>query len=148
MTFLIRFCFLPGETKDDFVWAFQCFQELGISPNVVIMDGDQAQKNAVEEVFPNTPTLLCIWHVNQCVLAKCKSVVGEENQKAFNAAWRSIIQAPTIEQFDKQWLEFETQYLVPQTQQCVIYLQNEWLRPGQKERLVKAQTNQYLHFGI
>ena len=91
MTFLIGFCFLPGETKDDFVWAFQCFQELGISPNVVIMDGDQAQKNVVEEVFPNTPTLLCIWHVNQCVLAKCKSVVGEENQKAFKAAQCIII---------------------------------------------------------
>ena len=69
----------------------------------------------MEEVFPNTPTLLCIWHVNQCVLAKCKNVVGEENWKAFEAAWQSIIQAPTIKQFDKQWLEFETQYSVPQT---------------------------------
>ena len=114
------------------------------------MDGDQAQKNASEEVFPFAPTLLCIWHVNQCILANCKSIVGEEegSWKAFEAAWRTVIQARTIEQFDKQWLEFETQYLVPQTQQCVIYLQNEWLRPGQKECLVKAWTNQYLHFSI
>jgi hypothetical protein len=30
----------------------------------------------------------------------------------------------------------------------VTYLQNEWLKPGQRERLVEAWTNQYLHFGI
>jgi hypothetical protein len=30
----------------------------------------------------------------------------------------------------------------------VTYLQNEWLKPGQRERLVKAWTNQYLHFRI
>ena len=79
MTFSIGFCFLPGESKEDFIWAFRCFQELGINPTVIIMDGDQAQKNASEEVFPGAPTLLCIWHVNQCVLAKCKSIVGDEN---------------------------------------------------------------------
>jgi hypothetical protein len=30
----------------------------------------------------------------------------------------------------------------------VTYLQNEWLKPGQRERLVEAWTNQHLHFGI
>jgi hypothetical protein len=27
-------------------------------------------------------------------------------------------------------------------------LRNEWLKPGQRERLVEAWTSQYLHFGI
>ena len=148
MTFSIGFCFLLGETKEDFIWAFQCFQGLGINPTVIVMDGDQAQKNVSEEVFPYAPTLLCIWHVNQCVLAKCKSIVGDENWPAFEAAWRTVIQARTIEQFDKHWLEFQTQYSTPKTQQCVTYLQNEWLKPGQRERLVEAWTNQHLHFGI
>jgi hypothetical protein len=89
------------------------------------MDGDQAQKNASEEVFPYAPTLLCIWHVNQCVLAKCKNIVGPEDWKAFEAAWRIVIQARTIEQFDKHWLEFQTQYSTPKTQQYITYLQNE-----------------------
>ena len=30
----------------------------------------------------------------------------------------------------------------------MTYLQNKWLKPGQKKRLVKAWTNQYLHFSI
>jgi hypothetical protein len=147
MTFSIGFCFLPGETKEDFIWAFQCFQDLGINPAIIVMDGDQASRNASEEVFPNTPILLCIWHVNQYILTKCKSIVGNEDWPVFEATWRTVIQAKTIEQFDKYWLQFQTQYLTPKTQQCVIYLQNEWLKPGQRERLVEAWTNQYLYFG-
>jgi hypothetical protein len=34
------------------------------------------------------------------------------------------------------------------TQQCVTYLQREWLKEGQRERLVEAWTGQHLHFGI
>jgi hypothetical protein len=137
MTFSIGFCFLPGEKQEDFIWAFRCFQELGIRPEVIIMDGDQAQRNASEEVFPDTPILLCIWHINQCILANCKNRVGEENWKAFEGAWRSVIHAHTIEQFDSRWLEFKAQYSsTPEIQHCVTYLQNEWLKPGQKERLV------------
>ncbi|RKF66875.1 PKS-NRPS hybrid synthetase, partial [Golovinomyces cichoracearum] len=79
MTLSIGFCFLPSETEEDFIWAFKCFQGLGINPAIIVIDGDQAQKNASEEVFPDTPTLLCVWHVNQCVLAKCKSKVGDEH---------------------------------------------------------------------
>ena len=72
------------------------------------MDGDQAQKNTSEEVFPYAPTLLCIWHVNQYVLAKCKSIIGDKDQAVFKDAWRVVIQVHTIEQFDKQWLDFQT----------------------------------------
>ena len=80
------------------------------------MDGDQAQKNTSEEVFPYTPILLCIWHVNQYVLAKCKSIVGHEDWPAFEATWHTVIKARTIEQFDKYWLDFQTQYSILKTQ--------------------------------
>jgi hypothetical protein len=30
----------------------------------------------------------------------------------------------------------------------MIYLRNEWLKPGQRECLVEAWTSQYLYFGI
>lgn len=148
MTFSIGFCFLLGETQQDFTWAFQCFQELRISPGVIVMDGDQAQKNASEAVFPHTPTLLCVWHVNQCVLANCKSIIGDTDWEAFALSWRTVIQAPTIEQFDQHWLKFQTQYSTPKTQQCVAYLKKEWLKPGQRERLVEAWASQHLHFGV
>ncbi|KAI0994999.1 hypothetical protein K3495_g13182 [Podosphaera aphanis] len=148
MTFSIGFCFLPEETSQDFIWAFQCFQELGIDPSVMVMDGDQAQKNAAEVIFPNTPSILCIWHVNKCVLSNCKSIVGPEDWPGSEAAWRGVIQADTIEQFNDRRIDFEAKYSRPSTQQCVVYLKKEWLKPGQQERLVSAWTNQHMHFGI
>lgn len=99
-------------------------------------------------VFPYTPTLLCVWHVKQCVLANCKSIVGQDDWEAFEAAWRTVYQARTIQQFDEHWLEFQAKYSNQKTQQCITYLQNEWLKEGQRERLVEAWTSQYLHFSI
>ena len=148
MTFSIGFCFLPSEKDTDYVWAFQCFKELGIHPSVIIMDGDHSIQNASKTVFPLVPTLLCIWHVNQRVLANCKSIVGQEEWNAFELAWRTVIQASTIEQFDQLWLQFKTRYSSPHTIQCIHYLMKEWIYDGQKERLVAAYTNQHLHFGI
>ena len=43
-TFSIGFCFLPSEQASDYTWALQQFRELGISPGVVVMDGDDALK--------------------------------------------------------------------------------------------------------
>jgi hypothetical protein len=141
LTFSVGFCFLPGEAQEDFTWAFQCFQELGISPKVVVMDGDKAQKNASEEVFLHAPTLLCTWHVNQCVLAKCKPLIGKENWDEFDTTWRRVIQARVRQEFDNNWLEFQVKYSGSKTQECVRYLKDEWLRDGQRERLVAAWTN-------
>ena len=42
------------------------------------MDGDDALKNASEEVFIGVPTMLCTWHVNKCVLANCKNILGDD----------------------------------------------------------------------
>jgi hypothetical protein len=146
-TFSIGFCFLPGEQASDYAWALQRFQELGISPGVVVMDGDDALKNASEEVFIGVPTMLCTWHVNKCVLANCKKMLGDEDWPAFNSMWHSVIQAPTIDQFEERWLQFCTEYSNEKTQGCIDYLRREWIKDGQKERLVTAWTSHYLHFG-
>jgi hypothetical protein len=122
MTFSIGFCFLLGETTEDFIWAFQCFKELGINPSITVMDRDNAQKRASESIYLETPTLLCIWYVNQCVLAKCKPIVGDTDWSDFQALWQSILKAPTIEEYEKRWLEFKTQYSNPKTYQCIVYL--------------------------
>ena len=116
MTFSIGFCFFPEETSQDFIWAFQCFQELGINPSVMVMDGDQAQKNAAEVIFPNTPSILCIWHVKKCVLSNCKSIVRPEDWPEFEAAWPGVIQVDTNEQFNDRWLDFQSKYSRPSTQ--------------------------------
>ena len=73
------------------------------------MDGDDALKNASEEVFIVVPTMLCTWHVNKCVLANCKNILGDD-WPAFNSMWCSVIQAQTIDQFEERWLKLCSEY--------------------------------------
>jgi hypothetical protein len=88
-TFSAAFCFLSGETEEDYVWALEqmtCLfphvdghsvdeaeatgtNPIVIAPEVVITDNETALKNALRRELPEIPQLLCIWHINQNVLA-------------------------------------------------------------------------------
>jgi hypothetical protein len=87
--FSAAFCFLSGETENDYLWALEqmtCLfphvdghsideaEATGISailiaPEVVITDNETALKNALHRELPEIPQILCIWHINQNVLA-------------------------------------------------------------------------------
>ncbi|XP_048492309.1 protein FAR1-RELATED SEQUENCE 5-like [Beta vulgaris subsp. vulgaris] len=60
-------CFLSDETIDTFVWLFEVFKKcmVGVCPMSIFTDQDQAMSNALSQVFPNTRTRLCQWHLYQ-----------------------------------------------------------------------------------
>lgn len=89
------------------------------------MDRDQAQKNASNDVFPDAPALLCIWHVNQCVISKCKNTIGLDYWPSIEAKWRVIIRSSTKEQYATFWKDFETKHLNAKTKKCDKYLRNK-----------------------
>jgi hypothetical protein len=77
--FSAGFCFLPGESASDYLWALQSFKFAtgNIAPRVIITDGEDGLKNSCREVFPDVPQRLCLWHINQNVLAKAKTTWRE-----------------------------------------------------------------------
>jgi hypothetical protein len=78
-SFSAAFCFVPGKCADDYLWALQMFKfAMGnIKPRVIVTDGDHGLKGACREVFPDVPQRLCLWNVNQNVLAKVKTTWKE-----------------------------------------------------------------------
>ena len=114
----------------------------------MVTDADGATKNAVQKVFSLVPTILCTWHVNERISAKYIKEVGNEGHKEFMAAWKWVLTAPTIDDFNQEWKEFSTTYQKGQTEELVYYIQNQWIYHGKKERLCAAWTNQYRHYGI
>jgi len=48
-------------------------------PGVIVTDRDLALKNALKTVFPDATNLLCRFHINKNVKAKCKTLVGQKN---------------------------------------------------------------------
>ncbi|KAH1197775.1 Protein FAR1-RELATED SEQUENCE 5 [Glycine max] len=82
MTFSAGFAYVEGERVNNLVWALQRFRGLFLKhdalPEVIVTDRDQALMNAVKDVFPECTNLLCIFHINKNVKAKCKSLIAQK----------------------------------------------------------------------
>lgn len=107
-TFYVAFCFLCTETIEDYIWALNrlkvLYTQLEIPAlTVAITDMERGLMSALENVFPSTNHLLCLWHICKNVLAKCKrSFDTKEAWDTFYAAWKSVIYAESESIFDKR----------------------------------------------
>ena len=106
------------------------------------MDGSDGLAAAAKLVYPTMLTVLCAWHVNKRVLAYCKGKFATDlDWKVFFDAWHNLIWSPIPKIFEDRWLQFTINYDYGNTKQCINYIKNEWIKPGQIERLVTAWTN-------
>ena len=82
MTFSAAFAYLEGERLNIVVWALQRFCGLFMTvdalPRVIVTDRDLSLINAVKTVFPDATNLLCRFHIDKKVQAKCKTLVGQK----------------------------------------------------------------------
>ena len=83
MAFSAGFAYLEGERFNNIVWALEQFRGLFLRndclPVVIVTDRDLALMNAVKTVFPESTNLLCRFHIDKNMKAKCKSLIGEKN---------------------------------------------------------------------
>jgi len=90
MTFLAAFAYLEEERINNVVWVerFQgIFFRRDAIPQVIVIDRDLALMNAVKTISPKSTNLLCQFHIDKNVKAKCKTLVGQKN------AWNYVIEA-------------------------------------------------------
>ena len=154
-SFFVAFAFLPDQTEQSYRWALTQIEELysllnipDLVPGAISTDCDQALRNAIFDVFPNTATLLCLWHANKNIQQHCKHKFSTiEAYNTFFQAWQRITQSPNIIEYDARLRQFEAAYLGPESE-CVEYVKNTWLKEGRKQALVQAWTNKCTHFGI
>ena len=145
-TFSVAFCFMRGETEDDYTWALQCLRHtLGTNaPWVIVTDRDLGLMAALNSVFPNTANLLCRWHVEKNILSYTKKhFQKQEDFDLFMKEWKLLINMNEEEKFDSEWSNMKDKY---QSSPLVInYLEGTWL--PHKKKLVSAWTNSHLHLG-
>ena len=123
---------------------------IGLIPGSISTDCDQALRNAISAVFPESPTLLCLWHANKNIQQHCKGkFTSVEAYNEFFQAWQGIVQSPNITEYQTRLLQFLTEYSdTLERQECATYVQNTWLKPGRAESIVQAWTNKHPHFGV
>ena len=161
-SFCIAFAFLRGENEEDYLWALERLKSLyEISqveyPSIILTDCAEACMNAVDICFPDSTSLLCLWHANKAVLTNCRPTFvlpklgldpadhSEEKWQAFFNHWHSIIYSLDQATFEQRLQELEEQYL-PTYINEVAYLKSTWLNPY-KKKLVKAWVDLHRHFG-
>ena len=77
LTFSIGFAYMVSEKEEHVTWALERCRELlhskDLYPRVVVTDRDNALMNVVDTVFPRATALLCEYHIERNVRAKCKT---------------------------------------------------------------------------
>ena len=75
-TYSLMFAYLSNERTEQLTWVLGTLKKWMVEkkvslPLVFVSDQDLALINAIETCFPNARHILCIWHINQCVMKKC-----------------------------------------------------------------------------
>jgi MULE transposase domain len=155
----IALAFLSNETTESYNWALGQLAEVMKSQNIkqplsIVTDRELALMNAVNTQFPQSPHILCRWHVNMNVLAKCKRffpapIKGSDNItrrhpqfKAFMRDWVSILNSSTKSEYLLNLAKLRTY-----PRGAVEYVEGTWLTLW-KEKLVRYWINQALHFDV
>ena len=82
-TFFISFAFLEEENTTRYIWALTQLKNLFTNrpfPAVFVTDADLALANAIVILLPECCHLLCLWHIDKNVLAKCKTLISNKEQ--------------------------------------------------------------------
>ncbi|XP_057426429.1 PKS-NRPS hybrid synthetase cheA-like [Lotus japonicus] len=148
-TYSIAFCYIVNEGTDDYVWALECMKSLladqAMLPKVIVTDRDLALLSAAKQSLPNTTHLLCLWHINKCVLAKCKLYVGTDDfAELVMMKWAEVVDAATVEEFEVKWMQLFNMCKAKYSN-FTSYCSTTWL--VHKEKFAKAWTNHVMHFG-
>jgi len=107
-TFAVAFAYMESERKENFCWVLEklkgMFIKEGLFPQVILTDRDLALMNAIEIVFPNSVNLLCQFHIDKNVRAKCKKYISKDMQKEIQEI---------IASFQKSFYEVEHAHTSP-----------------------------------
>ncbi|KAH1265977.1 hypothetical protein GmHk_01G001574 [Glycine max] len=106
MTFSATFAYLEGECLNNVVWALQRFRGLFMRVDalllVIFTDRDLSLMNVVKTVFSDATNLLCRFHIDKNVKAKCKTLVSQKNAWDYVIeAWGSLVDCPCESSFDE-----------------------------------------------
>ena len=101
---------MEGERVNNVVWALEHFRGLFLRrdalPRVIVTERDLALMNAVKTMFPECTNLLCRFHIDKNVKAKCKSLIGQKRHGSM--PWMpSLVDCRSEHQFDDCFKKFE-----------------------------------------
>ena len=144
----VAFVVLSNEREYNFVWALQKLKGLLLMVDhheVIVCDRDLALMNAISIVFPEFHNLLCRFHINKNVKARCKMLVNTTKARdVIMEAWENIIDSTNVRLFEDCVKHFEP--VCEPWSLFVEYVKKTWLILH-KEKFVKVWIDNFMHLG-
>ncbi|XP_068461555.1 PKS-NRPS hybrid synthetase cheA-like [Phaseolus vulgaris] len=149
LTLSAAFMLLASKRHHNFVWALEKLKGLFLRfdsyPKVVVSDKDIALMNAINVVFPEAANLLCRFHIDKNVKAKCKMIVyPKEAWDQVMESWGAIVDCENVESYEHRVEAFNV--VCSPWPIFTEYVISTWLNPH-KEKFVKAWTDKVMYLG-
>jgi len=149
LKFSAAFILVKAERENNFVWALErlkgLFTRVDAYPKVIVSDRDLGLMKAIRVVFPESCNVLCRFHIDKNVKAKCKMIVHlREAWDQVMEAWGSIVDCETEQKFEDCVIAFKV--VCSPWPIFVDYVLSTWVLPY-KEKFVKAWTDKLMHLG-
>ncbi|KAH1249259.1 hypothetical protein GmHk_05G012659 [Glycine max] len=108
-------------------------------------DRDLSLMNVVKVVFPKCKNLLCRFHIDKNVKAKCESLVGQKNAWDYVMdSWGNLVDCPSEQEFPEHLQRF--QVACSPWPMFTDYVCETWIVPY-NEKFILAWTNKVMHLG-
>ncbi|RKF61431.1 hypothetical protein GcM3_156016, partial [Golovinomyces cichoracearum] len=92
-------------------------------PTVWVTDRELALMKAIEAIFSTSDHILCRWHVNMNVVARCKKCFKVQKEwDAFYTTWIKLIDSTTLEDVRKNF-----EVLCKHNNVAVKYIEKTWM---------------------
>ncbi|KAH1223044.1 hypothetical protein GmHk_12G036039 [Glycine max] len=137
MTFSAEFAYLEGERVNNIFRGL--FLRNDRLPVVIVTDRDLALMDAVKTVFSECTNLLCRFHIDKNVKAKCKSLINYVMDN-----WGTLVDCPFEQEFIESFQKF--QIACSPWPMFVDYVNDTWIIPH-KEKSITVWTNKVMHLG-
>ncbi|WCJ44175.1 hypothetical protein M5689_024861 [Euphorbia peplus] len=145
--FLIAYALMKDESRASYMWVLRVLRTLlgnRLNPSVILTDRKLGLMEPMEVVFPNTPHMLCLCHINKDVesmISKlCKNT--ELGARFLNGTWKPIINARREHAYENAVASMK--FTWSHTPQIAVYLETTWL--PHRRKFCRAWTNNFMHF--
>jgi hypothetical protein len=148
LSYSLMFAYLNNERAERVTWALDTLKKWMVGkgaslPLVFVTDRDLALMKAIETCFPTARHILCIWHINQCVMKHCSAALGPK-LKDFYHSWQSLIHSSTPSSYQQKWVVMCNEY--SQYPHVLNYVEDAWLMPY-RNRFITAWIDTCMHLG-
>jgi hypothetical protein len=121
-SFSAGFMLMSKEDNSEYKRALESFRDcFGVNPSVFVTDNEEALKNAISIVFPESDNLLCIWHMNKNILKNCLNYFNSRAEfDEFMQDWNQVLYSTTEQSFNTSYFDLRTKY---SENRCLVYLE-------------------------